>query len=272
MVRSTAISWKIGLAIAALALPVGQLRALADDRPTEKLVTRSASLEPKTVQIILLPPASDAVFASKRPALLDEAPIIMVRPAKKGAIAQPLSEAAETQVDSTVVETPSMPEQPLRAEILEDATVEESPPALQQPPRVALLPPVSDAASSPALPEKPQKNAMPIVNPSLPVRSPFRQTAFKSEIVENAPKDVATLQQQASEPAPAKGNAASRFLAKLWPGDKDKSSTTANAGETASLVPPAASASPSNEQADAGPENEKPPIKRFLDGIQFWKN
>ena len=31
MVRSTAISWKIGLAVAALALPLGQLWAQADE-------------------------------------------------------------------------------------------------------------------------------------------------------------------------------------------------------------------------------------------------
>ncbi len=262
MVRSTAISWKISLAVAALALPLGQLRALADDELPVKRETPPQSVEPKAVRVILMPPASDVVFASHRPALLEEAPIIMVQPAGKRAPAQPLSEPAE---------------------IDEAAAVVESPPAPEQPPRVALLPPLSDAAiaSSPPEPEKPQKSATSVVIPALPGRSPFRQAPFKSEIVENGPKDAAAFQQQASEPAPANGNAAVRFLAKLWPGDKEAStpgastaerSSSAGAGEAASLAPPTASTSTSIKQAEADPKSEKPPIARFLDGIQFWKN
>ena len=166
----------------------------------------------------------------------------MVQPARKRAIAQQLSEPAE---------------------IDEDANVVESPPAPEQPPRVALLPPVSDAAitSSPPEPEKAQKSATPILIPSLPGRSPFRQAPFKSEIVDNEPKGVAAFQQPASEPVPAKGNAAVRFLTRLWPGNKE-----------ASTPPPGASTAEGSTSADAGPKSEKPPIKRFLDGIQFWKD
>jgi hypothetical protein len=78
----------------------------------------------------------------------------------------------------------------------------------------------------------------------LPGRSPFRQAPFKSEIVENP--------QQPPEAAPAKGNAASRFLTNLWPGNKTASTPVSS--------------------AEAGAKSEKPPIKRILDGIQFWKN
>jgi hypothetical protein len=223
MVRSTAYSWKIGLAVAALALPLGQLQALADDGLSETPETRSQPLEPKVVPVILLPPASDAVFAPQRPALVEDVPIIMVQPARNRPITQLRAEPVKIREDAIIRED---------AKFQQDATLEESSSTPEPPPRVALLPPVGNAAiASRSEPEETRNDVTPVVIPALPGRSPFRQNPFKSEIVENAPIDTASVQQQASEPFPA-----------------------------------------SIEQAEADPESDKPPIKRFLDGLQFWKN
>lgn len=306
MVRSTVISWKIGLVVAALTLPLGQIRAQTDGGLSEKPETSPKSLEPKEVQVILLPPANDNVFTSRRPAILNKAPIIMVQPVKKRSSTELTSEPAEVDEDVTSEKVTSLDlaneeetnenvinkdlakkdvanENVIKEDVTNgEATVVESPSAPEPPPRVASLPAVNDAiiASPPPLPEKTRKSATPTVIPSLPGRSPFRQTPFKSEIVENRQEDVAALRQQSSEPASRKGNAAIRFLAKLLPGDEEESTrgapraegrTSADAGEADTLVPPTASASTSDEQAGASPKSEKPPIKRLLDGLQFWK-
>lgn len=223
MVHSTANSWKIGLVVAALSLPSGQLPALADDEPSETLETRHQPLEPKSVPVILLPAADDAVFAPQRPALADDVPVIIVQTAGTRALAPLRAETEKLQDDVLVKED---------SRIEPDATLVESSSTPEPSPRVASLPPAVDAAiASPrSEPEKARKEAAPVVIPALPGRSPFRQAAFKSEIVENAPIDTASVQQQVSEPFPA-----------------------------------------SIEQAEADPESDKPPIKRFLDGLQFWK-
>jgi hypothetical protein len=249
MGRSIAISWKIGLAVAAIASPFGQLRAQVDDGLPETAETRAQPLESKSVPVILLPAASDALLASSRRAPVEGVPIVMVRPAGNAATNAQL--------------------RPEPVKIQENATLVERSPAPESTPRVALLPPVSDAAIAPPQPEpeKTQWSATPVVIPSLPARSPYRQTPFKSEIVEVGPQDAAILQQQVSEPTPPKGNAASRFLANLWPGDKQAKSTaesspsSADDGEAGSI-----------EQAEVAPKSDKPPIKRFLDELQFWKN
>jgi hypothetical protein len=372
MVRSTAISWKVGLAVTAVASLPWQLPARADDRP-EDVEIRSQPLEQKAVPVTLLPAASDTVFTSWRPWKVEGATIVMVRPAEKAAIAQPLPEQAEpapvtappaenapiAQPRAEPVEAaPSIrvrsaahaaidqpPPKPVEAapiivgpaekaaiiqpplepvdgapsimvlpaahaaiaqprpgpveaapvmaqpaetaaivqpraepeKIQEDAARVEAPAIPERRPRVALLPPAGNApAASPrADPAKTQSDATLVAIPSLPGRSPFRPAPFKSEIVESGPNAPAGFR----APEPPKGNAASRFLANLWPGNKGASTPVSSTGARSpsstsdggagSRGPSTASA---EGQTESGQRGDKPPIKRFLDGIQFWKN
>lgn len=292
MVRSTAISWKIGLAVTALTLQLWPLPALADDGLAEKVETRPQPDEPKAVPVTLLPPASDALLASWRSWLSQDATIIMVRPAESAAIAQPPPEqveaapsiaqpaesAAIVQPRPEQVETAPITVQPAEnaaivqtrpepEKIQEDVTRVETPSLPERRPRVALLPPASDAIIVSPRPEpaKTQNDATLVAIPSLPGRSPFRPAPFKSEIVESGPNAAAPFQQQA--PEPPKGNAASRFLSNLWPGNKGASTPVSS---TAEASPSSAGDGKAGSESD--PKSDKPPIKRFLDGIQFWKN
>jgi hypothetical protein len=286
MVRSTAISWKIGVAVTAVALPLWQLPALADDGATREVETRAEPLKPKAVPITLLPAATDTQLDSWRRWLPEGAPIIMVRPApaKNTAIApprpeqieaapimaQPAENAAIIPMRPEQVEAALMMEQPAEntaivqprqePEKIQGATRIETPSLPERPRRVAMLPPVSNAIIASSRPElaKTQNDAPSVAIPSLPGRSPFRQAPFKSEIVESGPK----------APEPPKGSAASRFFANLWPGNKGASTPVSVTGEGRPLSANEGKAS----LAEAGPKSDTPPVKRFLDGIQFWKN
>jgi hypothetical protein len=167
----------------------------------------------------------------------------MVQPAENAAIVQPRAEPEKVQEDVILGETPSLPERR---------------------PRVALLPPGDNATIASPRPETPktQNDTTVVAIPSLPGRSPFRQAPFKSEIVENGPNAPAAFRQQA--PEPPKGNATSRFLANLWPGNKGASTPVSSTAE--------GSPSSTGDKAGQAEAGAKPPIKRFLDGIQFWKN
>lgn len=327
MVRSAAISWKIGLAVTASAL-LWQFPALAQDRPAEEVEARPQPLEPKAVPVTLLPPASDALLGSWRSRLSEGAPVIMVRPAENPAVAQPgagreegapsvtappagnaaIVEPRSEPVKSAPITAPparnvtivqpspeaeeGMPSimarpagnvaivqpspEPVEAapivarpaanvtivqprpepeKIQEDATFVETPSLPERRPRVAVLPPVTDEpiVTARAEPAKIQNDAS-VAIPSLPGRSPFRMSPFKSEIVESGP----------IAPAPPKGNAASRFFANLWPGNKG-----ASEGNASSPGPSTASNAAQGPAEDG--QAEKPPVKRFLEGIQFWK-
>jgi hypothetical protein len=224
MVRSTATSWKIGLAVTALTLPLWQLPAMADDRLAEKAETRPQPLEPKAVRVILLPPASDALLAARYPDEVKTAPIIMVKPVENAAIAQPRPQQVET---ASIMLQPAgnaaiVEQRPEPAKIQEDVAPVETPSLPERRPRIALLPPASNpiVASPQPEPTTTQDDATSAEIPSLPGRSPVRQAPFRSEVVENGPSAAATSPQPVSE---------------------------------------------------AGPKSDKPPIKRFLDGLQFWK-
>ena len=262
MVRSTAISWKFGFAVTASALQLGQLPALADDRSAQQGETRPQPLEPNAVPVILLPPASDTAVASWRQWRMDGAPTIMVRPAENAAIAQPRPEQLEAGLfmvqpaaDAAIVQLRPEPEK-----IPEDVTRVETP----------LLPERRSSSVTNAMipsprpePAKTQNEETLVAIPSLPRRSPFRQVPFKSEIVE----EPAAFRQPAPGPGPAKGSAASRFVANLWPSSKG-ASTPVSTGEGR----PSLAGDGQAGQAEAGTKSDTPPIKRFLDGIQFWKN
>jgi hypothetical protein len=213
MMRSTATSWKIGLAVTALTLPLWQLPAAADDRLAERAGPRPQPLEPKTVRVILLPPASDAQLTPRYPKEVETAPIIMVKPVENAAIAKPRPQQVEAaSITVQPAENAAIVEQrPEPAKIQEDAAPVETPSLPERRPRVALLPPVGNAivASPQPEPAKTENDATLAEIPSLPGRSPVRQA--------NA---AATSQQQAPE---------------------------------------------------AVPKRDKPAIKRFLDGLQFWK-
>ena len=287
MVRSTAISWTIGVAVTALALQSWQLPALAEDGSAKEVETRSQPLEPTVVRVILLPPASDTVFTSWRPLLPEGARIVMVRTAGNAATAEQRLEPVEA---GPVAVQPAeaaaiVPPRPEPEKLQGDVTLVERPSLPERRPRVALLPPASDAVIDAPRPEaaKTQDDATSVAIPLLPERSPFRQTRFKSEIVKNGP-DAAATRQQAPEPAAAKGSAPPRYFADLSRGDKGAStpvsSTAAGSaspagdGKVCSPGPSTASTSAPVDQgqAEAGPKSGKSPIKRFLDGIQFWKN
>jgi hypothetical protein len=327
MVRSTAIGWKVGLAVAVSALSLWQLPARAEDGPSEKVEAPRQPIEPKAVKVILLPPADDAVFALRRPepsrgvsvisvesgsygpvalpasepadiredagsveipAPLERRSRASVPPASNIAVAQPRPEPAKTQADAAPVESLSTPARPPRAalvppasnavavqqrqepaKIQQDAASIESPSAPARSPRVALVPPASDTAVAPLRPEpaKTQKNATFVEIPSIPARSPFRQAARKGGPVENEWRSATSFQDQAPEPAPAKGNAAFRFLTNLWPGNKPASGPVSPA--TSSAPPQQNSAE--TEPAGGTPAAERKPA-RLLDALQFWKN
>lgn len=263
MVRSTAISWKFGLAITASALQLGRLPALADGRSAEQGETRPQPLEPKAVPVTLLPPASDTAVASWRQWRMDGAPTITVRPAENTAIAQPRPEQVEAgrimvepAEDAAIVQRRPQPEK-----LPEDVTPVETPllPERRSPSVTnAMIP------SPRPQPAKTQNEETLVAVPSLPGRSPFRQAPFKSEIV----AEPTPFPQQDPEPAPAKGSAASRFLANLWPSNKGASTPVSPTGEGS----PSLAGDGQAGQAEAGSKSDTPPIKRFLDGIQFWKN
>lgn len=262
MVRSTAISWKIGLAAAALALPLSHGMALADDAPVEKVEPRPQPLEPKTVRIILMPPANDSVFTSPRPEMVPETPVIMMQPAGSAATVEPFPEASE----------------PEPSKIEEDVALVESP---LVPDRPALVPLVSGAAaiaSPPPEPPKAQKGATLVAIPSLPKRSPFRQAPFKSELVDFVPNPA--LQQPEPAPVKAKSNSTFSFLGNLWPGKKQAStpvSSTADgtpvpAGNDRSDSTASASAQAEQIPAEADEPTTKEKAAKFLNSLQFWKN
>jgi hypothetical protein len=167
----------------------------------------------------------------------------MAQPAENAAVVQPRPEPEKFQEEGALVETPSIPERR---------------------PRVALLPPSNATSASPRPePAKADTDTISAATPSLPGRSPFRQAPGKSEIVENGSNTAATFGQQTLEPVSPKGTAASRFLANLWPGNK-------GADTSGSSTAPQAGPSSAGEP-EAGEKTEKPPIKRLLDGMQFWK-
>jgi hypothetical protein len=277
MVRSTAISWKIGPAAAAvLALPFWPWPALADDKPAEKAEkaeTRPQPLQPKAVRVILLPPASDTAFAAQRPEQMEAAPVILVRPsgtadntaadtaaiamdpADSAAIGEPgpdLMESARFMVQPAGKAATAQP-RPEPAKAQKEDALADTPSVLERNPRVASLPPAgSKTAVSPRPgPAKAQKDQAVGAIPALPGRSPFRQAPFKSEI------EVVAV----AEPAPPKGNAALRFLNNLWPGNKQASAPAASPPP-----PPAPATAPETDQTAAKP---KP---NFLEKLQFWKN
>src|SRR5262245_22224383 len=95
MVRSTAISLKLGLAVAASALQLWPLPARAQDAPDEKAEARPQPVETKPVRIMLLPPATDPNFKAWRPAPVDGAPILMVKPAETAPVVPPQPAPAE---------------------------------------------------------------------------------------------------------------------------------------------------------------------------------
>jgi hypothetical protein len=204
------------------------------------------------VPVIMRPVESAAI--ARRPEQMDGVPVIL-RPVESAAIAQPRQQPERIPEDVAPVEAPS---------------------SLERRPPVAPRPPVGNAPTASPRPEpvKTQNDAIVAAIPSLPGRSPFRQAPFKSEIVEAGPNAGAFSQQPPEAP---KGNAASRFLANLWPGNKGASTpvSSTSGGSPSSggdgKAGPVASTS-AQAQADAGQKSEKPPIKRFLDGIQFWKN
>jgi hypothetical protein len=290
-------------------LPVETAPALATPAETPFIAQRSP--EPVEAPPALVDSAVRTVVAQPRPepgsiqenaTLVEKPSVLQLRspvasppPAGNAAIAAPRPEPQKIQEDAILVEKPSMLEQrppvaslppagnaviavprPEPQKIQEDATFVEKPSVLERRPPVASLPPAGNAAIAARRPEpaKTQKNAALVAIPSLPGRSPFRPAPFKSEIVESGPT-AAVFQQQV--PEPRKGNAASRFLANLWPGNKEASTPVSSTAEgrppavggNAGTLGPSASA---QGQAETAQKSDKPPIKRFLDGIQFWKN
>ncbi len=258
MVRSTATSCKYGLAVAASVMLLWQLPALAGEKEAKQEAAPPAPLVPKAVPYTLLPPASDQEVASWRQWQAGAAPAVtMPRPAETVPLAQPGQGALDLMPFMLQpAETPGFAQPRLEPEQTPvEATAVEKPVLAERRP-----PPVADVISIAPRPEavKPRQKEIVAAIPVLPGRSPFRQAPFKSEIV-GVPAEA---------PAPAKGSAVSRFFNNLLPGKKATATQVASTSE--------GSASPAGDnkagQADAGTKTDKPPIKRFIDGIQFWKN
>jgi hypothetical protein len=257
MVRLTTISWKIGLAVFAAVLPFWQLPAMADDARDEKVETPSPPIEPKTVRVILLPPADEAVFALRPPRSEKAARTIWEQPTDAAAVVPPRPEPAQIQENAALAEPSSFAEPPASAE---------PPSSLKQPPQIALQPPAGNPASARPRPEpvKIKKAAASAEIPSLPERPPFRPVLYNVQPQEKEQSVASPSREQAREPASfmTKVNSAFRPLASLWPGNRRTS-------ETASPT-----ASPAS--ADAGPASEKTDVVKrepgsFLKVLRFWE-
>jgi len=252
MVRLTTISWKIGLAVFAMVLPFWQLSALAEDGRTEKVETPSQPNDVKTVRVILLPPANDAVFAFRPPQSAKKAPgVIWEQPTDDAAVAVLPPEPAKIEEDAAFVEPPSLPE----------------------PPQTALQLPASNAASArPRLePAKIKKDAALVKIPSLPERPPFRPVLYNIKPVQNEQKAAAASLEQVGKPASfmAKVNSAFRPLTNLWPGNRQASETVSPTAEGNGR----SGANPVS--ADPGPASETADVKRepasFSKALRFWE-
>jgi hypothetical protein len=265
-------------------LQLWPLAAQAEDGPAGPVRSRPQPVEPIAVPITLQPAASDAEVASWRQWRTDGPRTIAERSPESAAPAQPRLEQLETvpimvqsagyagivqprqgQFDAVPVmvqpATSATAPEPRSAPetILEDVTRDEMPSLPERRPGSLANAPIASPRPKPATTQNDEAAA---AIPSLPGRSPFRHTPLKNEIAA-AP---APVRQQT--PAPANGSAAGRFLANLWPGNKGAStpvSSTAEAG-------PSSAGDGKVAQAEAGAKADKPPIKRLLDGIQFWKN
>jgi hypothetical protein len=205
------------------------------------LVPRPAEVEPAPIAV---QPAEQAAVVQPGPGPVETTPT----PAQSGlkpAILQPRPEQAETAPppphSGPKAATAAQP-RPQPEKIQEAVARVEKPLAPEPRPRVAALPSGGDANP-------------PLAAPSLPGRSPFRQSAFKSEVVDNP----AAFRQ----PEQPKGNAAQRFLNNLNPWSKKEAGTPV-ASNAQPSAPPAGEAA----QPEAAP---KTPVKRLIDGIQFWK-
>lgn len=291
MTRSAAISWTIGLAVSSAALSLWQLPAKADDGGVDKVETRPQPIEPKTVRVILLPPASDAVFGLRPPGSATAAHVISVQPVGETAAAPPPLKSGKIQEDAAFVEG-ALHESPPRAalqpsasnaptaqpraepaKIRDDAASVEPPASPGRPPQVALLPPASDVASDQprAEPAKPRKDASLVEIPSLPERPPFRTVLYDVEPVENEREAAASFREQPREPASLMGRVNSVFqpLANLWPGNRraneEVSPTTEDNGRSVAR-PAFTDADPASDKADAG---SKP--ASFLKTLRFWE-
>ncbi|MBX2806568.1 MAG: hypothetical protein KTR19_11400 [Hyphomicrobiales bacterium] len=287
MVRSTAGLLMIGAAVAASAFPAEPLRAQTGERLTEQSELPPDPVEQKAVPVEILPAANEAAFDNARPDIVDQAPIIIVQPAKNS-ISEILLEPEETeetasgesiQTTERVALLPPVDETPEASEdsLLNDVGPE---PAFssEADAREEIYAPVERpvVAARPEATWEADETSAAIFVPSLPERSPLRQFTFKSEIVENKPVEeerptqISAIRQVAPEPVPEKSSAAVRFLKKLLPGQSDDEDTVSEAAiEPDASETETALALPAGEDADA--DEDKPTMKRILDGIQFWK-
>jgi hypothetical protein len=304
MVRSTAICWQIGLAVAALGSPMLLAPALADTTLAKKVETGNVPLEPKAVQVIMMPPASDTPVASPYAETMKDAPVILVRTVGSAATAplrqepatptlvepagnasfdepqpdlmdsarfmvQPAGSASIAQPRPEPANVASAKVQP--ANVQEETVIAKSPPLSEPRAPVASPPPpaaIAAIAPPPQEPAKAESSPTLAAIPALPRRSPFRQTAlqtpFKSEFVENGPMATGTFQQQPVEP---KSKSPFRFLTNLWPGNKQANSP-AESSPSPSTV---AASQPPADAAVAGGEQQTAEKPNLLDKLQFWK-
>ena len=212
MVHSTAICWKIGLAVFAAALPFWQLPALADDGKADKVEPRPQPVEAKSVRIILQPPANDAVFALRPPRPAAAVGTVSTQPAGDAAGAPPRPEPVKPQEDAAVVDLPSLSEQSRQ---------------------IALQPPDSNAAPAQPRPEpaKLKEDALVVAPPSSPERS--------SQIVLQPAASNVAPDQPRPEPAKLKQDAA--FVTS--PSSAERSSQIA-------LQPPASNVAPASPRPE----------------------
>lgn len=253
MVRLTTIYWTIGLAVSAAALPFGQWPAMAEEGSAETVEAPPQPIEPKTVRVILLPPADDALFSMRPPASAKAAPAIVQQPADNGVAA--LLRAPPAKID-------------------EDAAFAAPLTTPKRPPEIALVPPANNSASARPRPEPARidKPASLVKIPSLPERRPFLPVLYKIEPEAYAQTAAATPREEPSEPVSFMGKVKRSFqpLANLWPGNRREGETASPAAEGSNRTI-ARSAS-----ADAGPASENTDAAKsepasFLKKLRFWE-
>jgi hypothetical protein len=258
MVDSTAICWKIGLAVFAAALPFGQLPALADDGKADKVEPRPQPVEAKAVRIILQPPANDAVFALRPPRPAAPVGTVSTQPAGGAALAPPPPEPVNPQEDAAFVDPPSLSEQfpqlavqpsasdavpaqprPEPAKLKEDAAFVASPSSPERSSKTALQPPASNVAPVQPRPEpaKLKEDAAFVASPSSPERSPqiaLQPPASNAASVRPRPEPAKIRKDAASAPIPSlpERRPFRPVLANLEPAEQERNAALASQKQT----------------------------------------
>jgi hypothetical protein len=247
MARSMTIARKAGLALAVLALSA-QWPALADDAPKDTISAPSPPLEPTDVQVMLLPPADESVFALRPPGAAEVPSFTLMKPSADRSEAPPKTEPAPVREEAIAVDPPSLPELPVPAAV---AAAPKADP-------VSIAPRVEPA---PVEPRPRIAKAEPAPIPPLPERVPFRPEISKIKPFEIEEVAVASPREEKPKPALfANVNKAFRSLSDTITG-RNREEEAASPGEGTA----AASAGLAGDE-----RTEERQSSSLLDKLRFW--